>query len=112
MPWEQPGACDGLAQTEIFDRLTAPETLTSATFCLPDGQRRVVTDVVQLQTLSHALSGQDRIAWFPRNCAAVGELVPAFVIEVEGRRMRPAVPLGPCGGPDNEALWVVRQAAG
>ncbi len=112
MPWEQEGACDGLPQTEILVRLTTPEILTSATFCLPDGRRSVVTDAVQLQVLSRTLSGKDRIAWFPRNCSAVGETVPAFVIDVGGRRMRPAVPLGPCKGPDQEALWVLRQAAG
>ncbi len=94
MPWGQEGACDGLPQTEILVRLTTPEILTSATFCLPDGHRSVVTDAVQLQTSSRALSGKDRIAWFPRNCSAVGETVPAFVIDVDGRRMRPAVPLG------------------
>lgn len=111
MPWEQEGACDGLPQTETLVRLTTPEILTSATFCLPDG-RSVITDAVQLQVLSRTLSGKDRIVWFPRNCSAVGETVPAFVIDVGGKRMRPAVPLGSCKGPDQEALWVLRQAAG
>lgn len=107
---EQRGSCGGVPEPATLIRLNKPLRISSVIVCagsVGGGEVRVLRSAGTanvLDVLSAALAASDNTSWRTPKCQTSYSIVGSFTVQIEGRKMRLAMPVNECGSPKATAI--------